>query len=528
MLSSVLARITATGDSLLDRRDESPVLSRFADTIESLLDRLDERASAKGLFIAVLFILLILLWPFSWNANEEAYFLPAYRHVAPQAFAPFHAAFDHSNARFLFEYLIGSLIAAFGYDATHTISRFSLAFLYAVSLSILFNALGLSILRAWAVLAIFCTMGEAILGGEWLFLGVESKTVAYTAVISAIGCGLNGRWRVATALVVIATYLHFLVGGFWGISLVALAFLQARTASQPLRILSAFLLCILPLLVLVALEQYSPAVRAIGPTTNLIYAARVPHHIAPFSSLHHLLLEWSTGIVTCVAMTTAFLVLTIRRRNSALLVFVCWLLLYLCAAVAVSFFDRNTLVFAKFYLFRPSSMTLLLALCVLLSHGFQGSLDTSNITLRLTLSVVVAVFVWTRVKDDVSRYENIQTLPDLSRIVQTIEKESRPGEIVLIEPRRETDFPYVGLPRRIPRPTLVSWELAPTNPNDLLRWHDLLEFRRAVFEGRCDNVGEYPVRLLLVFSRDTFDAVKKCGTLVWAGQSGYLVRRDDF
>ncbi len=502
-------------------------LLNIAGVLESLLDRLDRESKVSGLLLALLPMLFMLLLPISWHEGEETYFLTAHRRVAPEAFSTFHAAFDHSNARFLFEYLIGTLINQFGYEAAHSIARISLAVLYASSLSILFSALGVSVLRAVAVVALFCIAGEGILGGEWLFRGVESKTVAYPAVIAALGFGIRGRWWPATFFVVIATYLHFLVGGFWGIGLAFLAFLQTRSISISLRVLSTFLICISPLLVIVASEQLVQHTQLSSHQLNHIYALRVPHHIGPFIN-KRLLWEWSNGIVATVLMALAFLVLAKREEKQILPLFIFFLLLYLCAAVAISFLDRHTLVFGKFYLFRPSSIILLLALSAIFSVMLKDRLDDTNITLRLALGLVIAAFLWAQVTMDVEKYLNNQTLPDISSLVNAVERESKPGEIVLIEPMLETDFPYVGLPRRISRPTLVSWKFLPTNPQDLERWYDLLEFRKAVFKDGCNKSLGYPVRLLLVFKRDTLNAIKNCGKVVWEGESGYLIRIDNF
>lgn len=506
-------------------------LLSMAGLVESLLDRLDRQSKVSGLLLALLPMLFVLLLPVSWSDGEETYFLLAHRRVAPEAFSTFHAAFDHSNARFLFEYLLGALINEFGYEMAHKIARITLAVGYAISLSFFFSALGLSVLRAVAVIALFCIAGEGILGNEWLFKGVESKTVAYVAVICALGFGFRRRWWVATMFVVIATYLHFLVGGFWGLGLAFLAFLQTRNISTSLRVLSIFLLCISPLFVIVTLEQLVQPTQISSVTPNQIYAIRLPHHIAPFFSKWQLW-AWSKGIIATIIMTVAFLVLAKREEKQVLPSFIFFLLLYLCAAVAISFLDQHTLIFGKFYLFRPSSIILLLALSSIFSVKLKEQFDNTNITLRLALGLVITLFLWEHVKIDVEKYLNNQSLPDIASLVDAVERESKPDEIVLIEPNDEkgkddTDFPYIGLPRRIPRPTLVSWKFVPTNPQDLLRWYDLLEFRKALFKEGCKTSLDYPVRLLLVFGRDTLNSVKNCGKVVWQGESGYLIRLDN-
>jgi len=205
------------------------------------------------------------------------------------------------------------------------------------------------------------------------------------------------------------------------------------------------------------------------------------------------------------------------------------LLLYVPLAFAVSFVDRHSLWLAKFYMFRPAALTLLLVI----STAFWALRTDRNggerLVVKLFLCPLIGVFFWTQLQARVQehRHPTHQSLPDLPELVAAIERESRPDEIVLIEPKNETAYPYVRLPRQLPRPTLVTKKYDPTTPKDLLRWHDLMQFRAGLFSRGCQSPLAAPIGLLLVFEPSTLPSVASCGPIVWQGQSAYLIRVDD-
>src|SRR5689334_9307716 len=168
--------------------------------------------------VALLFLLLLCLIPPTGvlSDNEEDYFQLAAQSVAPAAIPPGTAVFDASPHRAVSEFLLGHLIAEFGYERAQMIARAGAALLYAVALLLLFRAFALSALDGVLVVTVFALMGQALFGGEWLFSGVEAKVLAYALVLLGLALTITGRDLLAVALVfAIATYCHFLVGGFW-------------------------------------------------------------------------------------------------------------------------------------------------------------------------------------------------------------------------------------------------------------------------------------------------------------------------
>jgi hypothetical protein len=503
----------------------SLLLSQLHNKISVLLNRLDRETRFPFLVLGLLPLLLLLMFPFSWNGNEEKYFISAYQRVAPDLFPPFHAVFDQSNAKFLSEYLLGVMVNIFGYETAHSSSRTLMAILYAISLGGFFSTLRLSLLQSMAIIAVFYFFDQQLLGGEWLFQGVEAKTFSYASVISALTLAWRQNWLGATLFMVLATYFHFLVGGFWALALTLFIYLHTNNLRLAIRTLGFYVLLISPLVIDIAINQLGHPPITTTPGPDKIYAMRVPHHITPFASMQQLK-HWYPGILETCSFLFAFLLLRKFADDKRFITFISILLSYLLIALLISFLDRNTLIVAKFFLFRPSSLILLLAImCIFILVESKCNIEGKNV-LRIAQAAIALYFISKLfVPAAYALYKGTDnSLPQQPALIRAIEANSKPDEIVLIEPYKEMTQPYVGLPRILPRPTLVSRKFTPNNPVQLEHWYKLINFRRKLFENGCTQPLPYPVRLLLVFQPLTLEQVENCGEIVWQGKQASLIR----
>jgi hypothetical protein len=485
----------------------------------------EETVTYRNLLLWLLLVFLLLLLWRPWTGNEENYFQLAFRTFSPNAFPEYHAAFDKASGRFIVEYLIGTLISSFGYDSAHLILRATQAIIYATGFAILFKALRFSPLNAIAAIGIVILSGEQFYGGEWLFKGVEAKTLCYGITVAALGIGLHSKWLLATILLAIATWIHFLVGGFWMIALAVLRFLYTKQLAPSFRLIAIYSALVLPLALIISFEQYVAALPPDAISPAEIYAQRNVHHIAPFygSISEWQFWRWADGIAAAGLILFAFIIYLPKAQNTILLKFVIFLLAYLLIALMFSFIDRNTFLFSKFYLFRPSSLTLLLTVIVVLAE--LKHFTSPRIVLFRQLSLIVFVLLFTLGETmKLARYVHSPQQPDFSNLIDAIEQNSDPEEIILTQPQpgsfTELDM---FLPRQLNRPTLVSWKFAPTSPPLLIKWHELIEKRKSIFAGDCDAFSEYPVKLLIVTEQKALTATQACGKVVWHDANYHLV-----
>jgi len=219
-------------------------------------------------------------------------------------------------------------------------------------------------------------------------------------------------------------------------------------------------------------------------------------------------------------LSVAFLAIRTTDRRSALLTLVAGLLAYLLLALAISYVDRETGFFGKFYLFRPSSLTLFLALTAFVLIAREtGATGNGFAKLRTAAVLILApLFVWQTVKSQVATFATQRyRYPDLVELREFVDRHSAPDAVILVDPDADMTFPGVAMPLLLNRPTLVSYKFVPTDPSDIYRWHDLMSFKRAVFEGACPGPLDPQVDYLLLIDASESSA-PACGRVVWRSQ----------
>jgi hypothetical protein len=469
------------------------------------------------LFGGLSVVLALMLWPSAWTGNEEDYFQLAHRRIAPERFSEFHAVFDHSSGRIVPESVLGALVHRLGYEKAHVIARLGMALLYAAGLSFFFKTLGVSLLDALLVVVVFRLMGEQLIGAEWLFKGVEAKTLAYAVLFAALAWAERGRWMSAVIASSVATYLHPLVGGFWTLVIVGLQWWRTRDGRQTAKTFAVYLAPTLPLLVVIAREQLEgglPASLHGSAAAAEIYAVRNSHHLLPFLSVSTFW-TWLPGIVVVGCLTVTLAVLVRRKVAPPIALAALIGLVHLLLALGLSFLDRHTYLMAKVYLFRPSSLTLFLVITSLVIALKTGHSPGGRMVWTLVAASVVVSFSWTLLKGQVDTLLRGPRFPYTPALVAAIQAHSRPSDIVLVEPVEKQDDSYLYLHRVIPRPTLVTWKFVPTNAADTMRWYTFLRERERIFTQGCGQRPDPPVRLLVAFHQDVAQRLQDCGPVVW-------------
>lgn len=463
-------------------------------------------------------VLLVLMPPQIWSVNEDVFLTSALRKFQPDRFEPYAALFDPTLSRIGPDYFVGFLIDRIGYDAAHFALRFSMAFIYAFALAYFFITMQLPLLWSVAVICFFGLRGENILGGEWLFRGVETKTWAYALVIIAIASAAKLRWLRATVLCLIATYCHFLVGGFWAAAILATLFV-----SQPVRAAqfgAGYFLAVSPILFVLLREQSAATLSTDGLTSDYIYSIlRNPHHVAPFGPK-----QWGVrGLIRLLWMIAAsvpMLWLAASRPARYVIALSAGVAAYLVLALLVSYLDREAGMLGKFYLFRPSSLALLLFWTgvALILRQYVGRVPYVWIPLALFIAYFAAQFV---LKDQ--KVEGDQHLVEqrLDAVVNRLNKSTLPNDIVLFDP--SLDEKYVAVLRKLTRPTLVTRKAIPTTPSAIQEWYKRTKFREHIFQNGCVGELAYPVKYLVAL-RPAPAALSTCGVREDVGDFSVFVR----
>jgi len=490
--------------------------------------RLERPRNPVLLFACLAALLLLHGWPPKWTGNEENYFQLAYRTFAPEKFSQFSAVFDSSHARFLPLYLLGSVVHLLGYDWAHTVSRILMAMLYAAGLAYFFSGLGLSAWDALLVIVAFLAAGQQLFGREGLFGTTEPKTLAYGLLFFAFGLAVRRRWIAVTVAGAAATYMHFLVGGFWTLVLLVGHWFETKSWRELLRGIAFYAIMTLPLAWLLVRDELAWAGAPGTELADKIYATRNAWHVAAFTSRREFW-EWTPGVVNAFALLLALGAIASRYRDRAsavapVLRAALFGLVFVLAALVAAYLDRDTQLLGKLFLFRPSSLTLLLALTAIVALLFEQLSEDATAVKALVLCVLVISFSWTLVKKNVDGARSAAAaFPERSKLLAAVVSYTAPGDVVLIEPARDGERDYMRLVRLLPRPTLANWKFVPTTPADIVRWQSYMDLRREMFANGCATPTSVPVRWLVTLQPGTAARLKGCGPPVWRKGSVALI-----
>lgn len=481
---------------------------------------LEQNFSTAYIFLALTPLLLIISMPFNWTGNEENYFQLAFSRVSPDSFSPYDAVFDESDGRFFFETLLGYLIFLVGYDTAHSIARLLNIVALSAGLSVFFNSIRMSLLSSLVTMIAFIYFGQQFFGGEWIFGGVEAKTFAYACIFISLGLMFKNKLRASIFFIVLATYLHFLVGGFWAILIIIYAGFSKNNLGNSFKVFLAYSLMIMPVVVLLAFDQFSGQVVIEGVNVGKIYVDRNTHHIAPFHSLGSFYWGWLNGIILLACFSFLLLLIKFSNFRNHLVDISLILTGYLFAALILAFLDKNTMFLSKFYIFRPSSLILLL--CIVSVCLFLQTLSSKkNLNFLSIISFpFILYFIAVESKPVLASFLGNNQHKSQTEIIKAVHDRALPSDIVLLD-TKNFEGNAIALHRKLQNPTLVSYKFVPTNPTDILEWHSRLSFKDLVLTDGCNIIDwKYPVRFVVTFTSESENTLKPCGKVVWENADG--------
>jgi hypothetical protein len=138
----------------------------------------------------------------------------------------------------------------------------------------------------------------------------------------------------------------------------------------------------------------------------------------------------------------------------------------------------------KFYLFRPSSLILLLWLVLALAFAMD-IVGRQKRVLRAALLIGIGPLFLAvqgdRLLADIDASAAVAN--HKAALVAAVRRLTDPDAIVLIEPAIEMQ--WLDFERRTRRATLVMWKFAPTNDAELIVWYRRMQHRQVVFDQGC-------------------------------------------
>jgi hypothetical protein len=266
------------------------------------------------------------------------------------------------------------------------------------------------------------------------------------------------------------------------------------------------------------------------PPPDVIYSIiREPHHQSPFLSWEYFRDNWLPGYRMGAAMLLACLAVAWRaptRQLRVLAVWVAGLLAYLFLVLGPKFLDRDSGVLGKFYLFRPSSLILLLWLMLALAVVAAIVRRRAWIPRVALLALAGPAFLYSvggQVTREIVANETLGAQKQL--LAAAVTRATAAGDVVLIDP--DVEVQLLDFERRSGRPTLVMWKFAPTNDADLITWYRRVKLRQAVFDQGCGtDIRGTDIPFLLTTAARTSRLAESCGPEAFRVGQWVMLRRE--
>ncbi len=476
--------------------------------------------------VFIILFLLPILYPVNWTGNEFNYFGIAKHNIDPNPYSQFYAAFNGQLSRFSSDYTMGTFVKHFGFDDSWVILRIFGIIGLSLSLALLTTILEIPLVPSILALIAFKKLGQTYFGGEWLFDGIEPKIFAYVFVFLGLAYAIKDKLPASVVFLSLATYFHFLVGGFWGIAIFVYIYLSNGLNKIVIINFIFFVISIIPLLILLVYDNLRlPAsdTTDFGYTIDQVYSnIRAPHHVAPFDG-NKIRSNWRMGFVLII-FNTAILYFLYYKNLIKSKSFVLWVILlhfYLFVAFFVAFFDRETQYLGKFYLFRPASFILLLSLLICCNFVF-GYLNK----LKIPPSVFTAVLIFIVLRSvyinmSVSHFKDSKTLYDsLSQdekiLINWLKTKTSASDIMLYEEDDIGKLNAESFEQLVDKPTLVNWKFVPTTKYSIARWYRLMLLKRQAYSGVCLAFNQLPARYYIAYSISGRENISHCAEPVFS------------
>jgi len=447
-----------------------------------------------------LFVMLMLMYG-GWypGANEEVYLTLAMEQAGSFEGGDILSQGQYYGTSFAFNNTAGHLLKYFGLETGRIILLVLIGLLFSWNLVRIVDAVqrrkgartGPEILL---YIAVFILLGQAIVGEEWIFLGVESKAFAYVFLLYSLRYVLERKllWAVIAGSLVMP--FHILVGGWW-LAVLFPVILFDRHAGTLLRRIGILLPgLIIPAATVVLLLLSHPEVLSGSgnPVANEIYVKlRNPHHLTLFWPIGPFIYErFPAFVFYVISIAAGFLLGRHTLRNDHLIAREYGFVMIALSAVLtvtliVSLVDIRFMV-SKYYLFRLAALHLLLTIVglgvVLRQHfGVRALLPAGYALIAL---VVAGMALRNGAEQRNSHEESLRYAPMIEYIRGQTPDEAR----LLVLSEEDIDRP-LSFTRKAQRRRYVLHKMPPALAGQIIRWYDRIQLKQRILDGETELIG---------------------------------------
>lgn len=185
--------------------------------------------------------------------------------------------------RNVFNSMQGNLIAWLGFENGAYVGRLTVYLLFATAIVFFFRTIKLRMIVGAFVLLVFLRY-QSLVAGEWMVLGVDTKTISYSFVLLALSFFLRKKYYAGFACAGAAVSFHILVGGYASLCLAVAALSNQAWRSEwrvhLKRCWPYFITGAIGLLA-IANQLFASGAADASAAWNVYVQYRVPHHVLP-------------------------------------------------------------------------------------------------------------------------------------------------------------------------------------------------------------------------------------------------------
>ncbi len=199
-------------------------------------------------YLGILALLVINFLAFSLAGGEEQYLGFTAQWSDPNWIVNSFSFTEFAGTRLVFQWITAPFVSFFGIETAAYVLRFLNFAAIALPISLLFKRMNYSWLVSLVALQCFFILGQSFFGGEWIIKTYEPKSIAYIFVFFAIYYFSIEDYIKCSIHLVLATYFHFLVGG-WVLILLGIILLTRKEWIPSVKALSIYILLLSPFII---------------------------------------------------------------------------------------------------------------------------------------------------------------------------------------------------------------------------------------------------------------------------------------
>ena len=487
------------------------------------------------LFLIIFSIFLFFFFPIQWTDNELHYYGMAQSSYGK--LSENYSSFHYTKLKFLIGYLHGYLINLIGYEKLWFYLRILTLLIYSILLTQFADVFKFNNIAIIISLIFFIFFGQNFTGGGWLFQGFESKIISYLIFFYSFSLLINEKYKLFFILSLFSIYAHFQAAFFCILFNFLFFAFYKKDFIKILKLILLLSIFSIPLFYYIFLEMsYITSL-----DINKVFYNRVYSQSSVFNLNNEINFRDKIGIfLTSFLIFIEILYIRLEKHkldSKYLSLIKCALIFktYLIIAIIFDFFFRESL--STFFIYRPSSISLIITLFIFFEFVYKYFLKLKNFTILIVSSSVIIFLTYQNfffLKKSIKIFSNKlyaigKTFDyiyhdDLGKILNTDEEKTikwitdntSKSDVFLIEENVNSYKHYINLrptsfEKNVKRPTLINNHNIFGSKRDIERWYNLNNLKADLFKGDCKIIKSIKVNYLLFFdNNNSMFLEKKC------------------